>query len=169
MIEGSKVCLDVDYGALRVLAACVGFADWMDAAAAFERTRDFAGAPAAYESGQFYRRELPYLLELLRSLERPVALVIIDGFVWLDGGRPGLGAHLHAALGGSCPVIGVAKRSFAGAANVIPVLRGESQVPLFISAVGLDLDEAARAVAQMHGNYRVPTLLKRVDQLSRGR
>lgn len=169
MTQGSKLCLDVDYRVDRVVTACVGFDDWSDAAPAFETTRDSEGAPAPYESGQFYRREMPYLLQLLRSLELTPALLILDGFVWLDGGRAGLGAHLSEALRGTCPVIGVAKRPFAGAANVVPVLRGSSRVALFVSAIGTDLDQAARCIAGMHGDHRVPTLLKRVDQLSRGR
>jgi deoxyribonuclease V len=167
MIEGSKVCLDVDYRAERVVAACVGFTDWSDAEAAFEFTRDTEGAPSPYESGQFYRREMPYLLKLLGELEPAVGLIIIDGFVWLDGQRPGLGAHLSHALGGACPVIGVAKRPFVGAANAVPLLRGASHVPLFVSAIGIELDIAVRGVAQMHGEHRVPTLLSRVDRLSR--
>jgi deoxyribonuclease V len=164
-----KICLDVDYGTGSVVAACVGFAEWPDAAATFETKRRFEGAPNAYESGQFYRREMPYVLELVRALPDPPALIVIDGFVWLDGARPGLGAHLSHALGDSCPIIGVAKRPFAGAAHVTPLLRGTSQAPLFISAIGVELDQAVKNVASMHGPHRVPTLLRRVDQLSRGR
>ena len=38
----------------------------------------------------------------------PLEVIIVDGYVALDaGGRPGLGAHLHAALGASVAVIGV--------------------------------------------------------------
>jgi deoxyribonuclease V len=147
----------------------LGFGAWEDERASFERTRAFEGAPAAYEPGQFYRREMPYLLALLESLEAPPVLVIIDGFVWLDGGRPGLGAHLHEALGAECAVVGVAKRPFHEAADAAAVLRGASQVPLFVSAVGIALEEAVAGVARMHGAHRVPTLLRRVDQLSRGR
>jgi hypothetical protein len=38
--------------------------------------------PPTYEPGQFYRRELPYVLALLESLESSPA-VVVDGFVWL--------------------------------------------------------------------------------------
>lgn len=169
MTEGWKVCLDVDYRAERVVAACVGFHEWTTDAPELERTLEVEGAPAPYESGQFYRREMPYLLELLGALDITLSLLIIDGFVWLEGGRPGLGAHLSDALGGACPVIGVAKRPYAGAANAQPVLRGASSVPLFVSAIGIDLAEAVQRVTDMHGEHRVPTLLKRVDSLSRGR
>ncbi len=167
MREGFKICVDVDYRENGAVAACVGFLEWTDSVAAFETARRFAGAPADYESGQFYKREMPYVLELLRGLAAPPALLIIDGFVWLDGGRAGLGAHLAEALAGACPLIGVAKRPFHEAANATPLLRGTSQVPLFVSAIGIELEEAVRGIAQMHGAHRVPTLLRRVDQLSR--
>src|SRR6186713_1477880 len=127
MRAGPKVCVDVDYADAEAVAACVGFGEWEDDAPAFEQSRTFPGAPPAYEPGQFFRRELPYLLALLESLDVPPSLVVVDGFVWLDGGRPGLGAHLHEALGGQVAVVGVAKRPFHEAARVVPVLRGTSQ------------------------------------------
>jgi len=97
----------------------------------------------------------------------PVRSVIIDGYVWLGAGRPGLGAHLYEALGQRIAVVGVAKRRFHGAGDAVPVLRGTSQVPLFVTAVGIDPSEAAEGVRRMHGGHRIPTLLKRVDRLSR--
>jgi deoxyribonuclease V len=162
-----KVCLDVDYRANSAVAAAVGFAAFGDEHATLEHSQSFDAPPAPYEPGQFYRRELPYLLELLRALTATATLVLVDGYVWLDGERPGLGAHLHGALRAACPVIGVAKRPFVGATRSVPILRGSSAVPLFVSAVGMDAHEAADNVRQMHGPHRIPTLLRRVDQLSR--
>jgi endonuclease V-like protein UPF0215 family len=52
---------------------------------------------------------------------------------------------------------------------VAEVLRGESESPLFVSAVGVELTDAADAIKKRHGAYRIPTLLKRVDTLARGR
>jgi deoxyribonuclease V len=46
------------------------------------------------------------------------------------------------------------------------VLRGQSRQPLFVTSVGLE-DDAAQCVRKMHGEFRMPTLLKRVDQLCR--
>jgi deoxyribonuclease V len=97
----------------------------------------------------------------------PASTVIIDGYVWLGAGRPGLGAHLYQALGQRTAVVGVAKRRFHGAGDAVPILRGTSQVPLFVTAVGIDLAGAAEGVRRMHGAHRIPTLLKRVDRLSR--
>ena len=104
------------------------------------------------------------MLAVLASTPR-FGIVIVDGYVWLAGGTPGLGAHLHGALG--VPMIGVAKTRYASAAGAAEVCRGESRSPLFVSAVGLELAEAVEGVRRMHGPYRVPTLLKQVDALTR--
>jgi deoxyribonuclease V len=94
--------------------------------------------------------------------------VIIDGYVWLDAeSRCGLGGHLYEALQQRIPIIGVAKTAYRGAAFAISVLRGESHSPLYVTAAGLSADLAAAGVRNMHGPYRLPTLLKRVDQLAR--
>lgn len=119
---------------------------------------------ADYEPGAFYRRELPCLLDVLARGPR-ADIVVVDGYVWLGDGKAGLGAHLHAALGGA--VVGVAKTRFAGATDAIAVCRGVSRAPLYVSAAGMSTEEAAAMVAAMHGPYRVPTLLKRVDMLAR--
>ncbi|HET7502204.1 MAG TPA: endonuclease V [Kofleriaceae bacterium] len=161
------VCLDVDYRAAAVVTACVGVCDWPDATPAIEAVTRTAGPPPAYESGAFYRRELPYLTAALAALAVPPRVIVVDGYVWLAPDRPGLGAHLHAALGSGVPVVGVAKRPFHGATTAVPVLRGESQQPLFVTAIGTDVAEAAAAVRGMHGAHRIPTMLKRVDRLAR--
>jgi deoxyribonuclease V len=160
-------CVDVDYRGEGAVAACVLFRDWGDAAAAAEHVARLPHVED-YVPGQFYRRELPCLLTVLDALPTRPKAVIIDGYVWLDGaGRPGLGAHLHEALGRTLPVIGVAKTRFAGCSVARTVRRGESAKPLFVTAVGLEVDEAARCVERMHGPFRIPTLLKRVDELCR--
>jgi deoxyribonuclease V len=61
----------------------------------------------------------------------------------------------------------VAKTSFGDASWCIPVVRGESQRPLFVSAVGMDAEEAAEGVHAMHGRHRIPTLLQLVDREAR--
>ena len=95
----------------------------------------------------------------------PPDVVIVDGYVWLGKGAKGLGAHLHNAIGEI--VVGVAKTRSAGATDAIEVRRGASQSPLFVSADGMPIEEAAARIAEMHGPYRVPALLKYVDALAR--
>ncbi|WP_394824655.1 endonuclease V [Pendulispora albinea] len=162
-----KVCVDVDYRDDCVVAACVGFHAWTDDQAAFETKIRSESAAAAYEPGQFYRREMPYVLGLLERLDARPAIIVVDGYVTLDQGKPGFGAHLHQALSGRCAVVGVAKRPFRNATSAVAVLRGTSHQPLFVDAIGVPLDEAVDGVRAMHGAHRVPTLLKRVDRLSR--
>ena len=120
-----------------------------------------------YQPGQFSRRELPCLLAVLRELP-PVAVVVVDGYVWLDGvSVAGLGAYLYQALAGNVAVIGVAKTRFAGAGAAVEVVRGRSTRPLFITAVGMSAQRAAEHVRSMHGSNRIPMLLKRADSLCR--
>jgi deoxyribonuclease V len=160
-------CLDVGYGDTAVTAACVAFSDWPDVAPAFEEVVRSPPVAADYVPGQFFRRELPFLLELLGRLRDLPAVLIVDGYVWLGPERRGLGAALHEALGGRAAVVGVAKTEFAGAAAEA-VLRGASRRPLYVTAAGMSAAEAAAGVRAMHGPHRIPTLLARADRLSRG-
>jgi deoxyribonuclease V len=125
--------------------------------------------PAPYVPGFFYLRELPYLLDVLTELDPPATTVLVDGHVWLANGDPGLGAKLYERLGGGVPVVGIAKRHFRGENRAIPVLRPGSARPLWVSAAGMDEQTAARHVASMHGQHRIPTLVKLADRLSRTR
>lgn len=162
-------CVDVDYGAGVTRAALVGFTDWLDAAPAVELVDEHPPNPAAYHPGAFYQRELPYLLPLLARAPAPLDVVIVDGYVWLGPDRPGLGAHLHDALPAPRPaIVGVAKTRFTGAPG-IPITRGASATPLHVTALGIDTAAVAARIVAMHGPYRLPTLLKRVDTLARGR
>lgn len=121
---------------------------------------------ADYEPGGFWRRELPPLRAVLDGVAG-LALLVIDGYVDLDpGGRPGLGARVHAEFG--VPVIGVAKTFFQGAVHAVPVGRGRSARPLYVTAAGMSADDAARMVAAMAGPYRIPDALRLVDRLARG-
>ena len=96
-------------------------------------------------------------------------VLLIDGYVWLQRDKPGLGWHLHQRLQCRTAVIGVAKSLFAGCDVARPVLRGRSQRPLYVTAIGIDVDSAADHVRAMHGAHRIPTLIKRADQLARSR
>ena len=98
-------CVDVDYRDVGAVAAYVSFQSWSDATSTSEtvvRIHDVQ----PYQSGQFYRRELPCLLVVLKSLSELPQVIVIDGYVWLGQQWPGLGAHLYEALGRSVAVIG---------------------------------------------------------------
>lgn len=160
-------CLDVDYRAQGAVAACLLFERFTDEKALRELVEHIPHVEP-YQPGEFFRRELPCLLTVLGKVSEPLFAVIIDGYVWLSSEkRPGLGAHLYEALQGKIPVIGVAKTRFYGADLAIPVIRGQSKQPLLVTAAGMDPKVAAEQVQKMHGEFRVPTLLKRVDRLCR--
>jgi deoxyribonuclease V len=159
-------CVDVDYRDETAVAACVLFRAWTDSASVAELVR-VIDRVEPYVPGQFYKRELPCVLAVLESVTEPLDAIIIDGYVWLrDDDTPGLGGHLYEALGKTTPVIGVAKSNFASA-PARAMLRADSARPLFVTAAGIDIEEAVCRVQQMHGQFRLPTLLKRVDQLCR--
>jgi deoxyribonuclease V len=164
--------IDVDYRTDHAAAAVVVF-DAVDAGrAVVERVVRIDGI-ADYEPGAFFKRELPCALAVLRALRDggvDVDRVIVDGHVWLGPGQPGLGARLFDALlaerGIAVPVIGVAKTPWHDRSAHVEVVRGGAK-PLWVSAVGVDVEGAADLVRRLHGPHRLPTLLSRVDRLAR--
>lgn len=159
--------VDVQYGETLAAAACVTFHAWPDAAPAGEFTA-IVSDPAPYVPGELWRRELPCILAVLGALASPPAVIVVDGYVWLDAQeRPGLGAHLFEALQGRTPVIGVAKTAFRGSEHASAVRRGGSERPLYVTSRGISAADAAKAIEGMDGEYRLPSLLKRVDRLCR--
>lgn len=118
---------------------------------------------------EFYRRELPCILSLFHRIPETATTIIVDGFVFLDDeGKFGLGAHVYKALHAKIPIVGVAKTNFATIEKLkIPVFRGKSQNPLFVTAIGTDVSAAAEKVRNMYGELRIPTLLKKLDQLTK--
>lgn len=161
------LAVDVQYYGEHAVVAGVIFADWQDRTPAGEViTRVAVHAP--YEPGEFYRRELPCILQLIVENDLEPDCIVVDGFVYLDGNnRPGLGRHLFDALEGKVAVIGVAKRAFGEIPAEFTIYRGESGRPLYVTAAGIDIEEAKRCIAKMHGRHRQPTLLKRADWLCR--
>ncbi|AYL94657.1 endonuclease V [Mucilaginibacter celer] len=119
-----------------------------------------------YIPGEFYRRELPCILKLLKQVDLNILEgVIVDGYVYVSNqGDFGLGGKLYEALNKQVPIIGVAKTSFmANKETVVEIHRGESNNPLHVSAIGTDIDEAAQNIKTMKGPYRMPAILKLMD------
>ena len=164
-------CVDVDYRGDEgpAVASCVVYEDW-DSSESHEERVVVIPLVAPYSPGQFYQRELPCILQVLDKVHTPLDAILVDGHVWLDDeGTPGLGAHLYWALEEQIPVIGIAKNPFGDFHGQRRVLRGQSHKPLFVTAVGIDVDVAAESVRRMHGAHRMPSLLTRADQLCRAR
>jgi deoxyribonuclease V len=162
---GLCAAVDVHYlsaGAAR--AAAILAADTAFAHVLAERTAVVPRVPP-YRAGEFYLRELPPLRAVLDDLTG-LGLLVVDGYAGLDPcGRPGLGAHAHAEFG--IPVIGVAKSKFRTATHAVPVVRGSSGCPLFVTAAGIPRADAAGLVRRMAGGYRLPDALRRADTLAR--
>ena len=157
-------------------AACVCIDNWR-CAESIEEHLVTVHEIEDYQSGEFYRRELPCIQAVLAQLETPPDCIVIDGYVWLgsepdSGGneqrRPGLGAYLYESLERPIPVIGVAKNPFKDVSQATPLSRGASKRPLYITAIGIPIAQAVVNVIAMHGSHRLPTILKRADRLSRG-
>jgi deoxyribonuclease V len=162
------VCAAVDVHYLSTCgarAAAVLAADAVFAHVLAERTAVVPRVPP-YRPGEFYLRELPPLRAVLDDLSGVVGLLVVDGYADLDpSGRAGLGAHAHAEFG--IPVIGVAKSRFRTATHAVPVVRGSSVRPFFVTAAGMPRADAADLVRRMVGRYRLPDALRRADTLAR--
>ena len=158
--------VDVQYAQSRAGVGCILFDQWHRCAPNQEYELQI-DIQQTYIAGEFYKRELPCILAILDNLDVQLDCVVIDGYVWLGDQQPGLGEHLFRALEGGVPVIGVAKNSFAGNEVAVPLFRGTSRSPLFITASGLPIELAVASIAGMRGAFRIPTLLKCVDALCR--
>ncbi len=163
-------CFDTYYHTDYANTAVVGIEDWSACEPSFELS-DTIYNVKEYESGAFYKRELPCLLSIINkiNLNPSKDILVIDGYVVLsDGGKLGLGGHLYHELNRKIPVIGVAKNNFFQLNNLKKeIYRGQSKKPLFITSLGYDLQKASERIMTMHGNFRIPTLLKLVDQRCR--
>lgn len=144
------------------------FEDWTDGVAAKKEVCRLAGSTDQYITGEFYKRELPCIMVALASLEDKIETIVVDSYVQLAPGQPGLGQMLFEALDEKVAVVGVAKTRFQTATEAIEIYRGKSTRPLFVSAAAMEVGVAADHVKAMHGNFRMPTLLKLADSLSRG-
>lgn len=149
---------------------CLGFEDWLAQAPDFELV-EFIQEPGEYESGAFYKRELPCILSILKQINLQKGdILVVDGYVVLsDAGKLGLGGYLYHELQKEYPIVGVAKKAFKdNVVHVREVLRGESKNPLFITSLGIDVDTATRSIEAMYGAYRMPDLLRLLDQKTKG-
>lgn len=162
------VALDVNYRGSTAKSVAVLF-DWSNATASkfffcnLKKVED-------YIPGQFYKRELPCLLEVLKHADlNNVNAIIVDGYVYIDDKNTyGLGGHLWKALYEKIPIIGVAKTKFYNNKNnVVEVYRGSSKNPIFVSSIGIDILLAANHIKNMAGAYRIPAVLKQLDNATK--
>ncbi|WP_343747606.1 endonuclease V [Fluviicola sp.] len=163
------LAFDTFYFDNQAKTVCVTFNDW-NSSLQFDVFSETIKHSAAYTPGEFYKRELPCILSLLKAMNpEQIEAIIIDGFVFLDDDyKLGLGGHLYNHLEQKIPVIGVAKTNFASIDQLKrPLLRGKSANPLYITAIGIDVDEALEKIRNLDGEFRIPTILKTLDGLTK--
>ncbi|WP_185146967.1 endonuclease V [Chryseobacterium echinoideorum] len=148
---------------------CIAFENWNSEEEAAVYTENIA-ITADYESGAFYKRELPCILHLLKKINLNKGdIILVDGYVSLNSdGKLGLGGYLFKELDEKYPVVGIAKNKFSqDDFNRIEVYRGESKTPLYLTVAGTDILEIKLKIEEMQGEFRIPALLKKLDQLTR--
>lgn len=174
-------CFDVAYSDPPkpiAVAACLVFESWTSSTSVAQYV-SVSHEVADYVPGEFYKRELSPILGVLNQITESIDTFIVDGYVQLSSSKAGLGQILFERLKSdsqnqepengstSIAVVGVAKKNFAENDVSVEICRGESDRPLFVTAIGMPIEDAAKKVKQMHGAFRMPTLLKQVDGLVR--
>ncbi len=163
------LAFDTYYFENKAKTVCIAFKSWTDSEIQ-NIYKEILEDIEEYKSGEFYKRELPCILSLLRKIPvNDIEVIVIDGFVYLDDKkRYGLGGHLYESLDKKIPIIGVAKSNFATIEqNKRQVIRGKSLNPLYITSIGIDIDKASDLIKIMNGEFRMPTLLKKLDSLTK--
>ncbi len=163
------LAFDTYYFDNKAKTVCIAIENWLDEEN-FTVYSELSENSEEYQSGEFYKRELPCILSLLNKLKiKDIELIIVDGFVYLDDNlKFGLGGYLYKQLNKNIPIIGVAKTNFATLKlNKRELLRGKSIKPLYITSIGIDIDKSTELIRNMRGPYRIPTLLKTLDTLTK--
>ena len=160
------LAVDVQYDDKKAFIAGVLFDKWSSEKPTDVFTSTVQGVEE-YEPGNFYKRELPCILKLLNEHKLTPTCILVDGYVFLDGKqKPGLGKRLFDTLDQKIDVIGIAKKGFSDISSDYEIYRGKSEKPLYITTTG-DLEIAKNQVLSMHGEYRIPALLKLADSVCR--
>lgn len=163
------VAIDTFYYENKAKTIAITFDNW-DSSNYTKYYSEELNISSEYIPGEFYKRELPCILSILKNIDIEIIDgIIIDGYVYLDDfNKYGLGGYLYESLNRKIPIIGVAKTNFASNnINKVELLRGKSKNPLFITSIGVDIDTSKKNISKMHGEYRIPTLLKELDNLTK--
>lgn len=163
------LAFDTYYYDNKAKTICIEFTEW-NQEKDFKVHTEIIDNVSEYIPGEFYKRELPCILSLLNNIDlKLVDIIIVDGFVYLDDDKKyGLGGHLYEKLDKKIPIIGVAKTNFANIEkDKKALLRGDSKKPLYVTSIGIDLEDAFQKIESMAGEFRIPTLLKEMDRLTK--
>ncbi len=121
----------------------------------------------AYQPGQFYRRELKCIDEVLKKTDiGRIEIIFIDGYADFGTDRLPLGAYVYREY--QIPVIGIAKNPFRGCVrDDTEVFRGSSSKPVYVTCQGMEIESARDIVRNMAGAFRLPDLVKMADHAAR--
>ncbi|WP_211226574.1 endonuclease V [Pedobacter glucosidilyticus] len=170
MNTSDKIILAMDVHYRENVAKAVGALFKWESDAPNELIVKYIDDVSEYIPGEFYKRELPCIREIIDSADlNRIAVIIVDSHIYINNNREyGLGGKLWQELGQRIPVIGVAKSSFKDNQETItPIKRGNSKKPLYISSIGIELEVAARLILNMKGKYRLPDILKTLDSVTK--
>lgn len=138
-----------------------------------------------YIPGEFYKRELPCIINLITEHKldlKEFDTIILDGLARLPGSSTeGLGVHLEDKITELWPdldfydrpaIMGVAKTRFGNVEDdegTCTVLRGTAKTPFYVNTTWhlMSSAEAASHLKEMHGEHRIPTLLKLLDRATK--
>ncbi|WP_262494690.1 endonuclease V [Flavobacterium davisii] len=165
-----NMILAIDVYYINEIAKSVGVLfDWKDIHPQ-EVIIDIKEGVAEYVPGEFYKRELPCIEALLKKIPlEKIKIIIIDGHIYVDDSlKYGLGGYVWELLEKKIPIIGVAKNAFhSNTSTVVPLYRGESKKPLYVSAIGMEITEAVTHLQNMQGDFRIPSILKELDTITK--
>ena len=161
------IVIDVDYGESEACVAGV-FAEevYSTESCGFLRLKikDYGD----YESGQFYKRELPCVKAILEKVNPKVLdFIVVDGYADFGTDRVSFGQAVYETYG--IPTIGIAKKACQYCVlSDTEVFRGSSHSPVFVTSYGISQEEAKSIVRRMSGKNRLPYLVKLADSYARG-
>lgn len=170
------LALDTYYFDTYAKTVGIEFSSWDDSEPYRTYVDYYFDTRSDYVPGEFYKRELPCILSLLKRFQldpKNYDFILIDGYVYLYEDhiptiKSGLGAHLYQEIHSSTPIIGIAKSVHGTSDDYCKkIYRGKSKAPLYITSVGLPASIASKYVLSMHGKFRIPTILKKLDKLTK--
>lgn len=170
------LAIDVYYEEDKYKAVGICFKDWKDInpSKVYIKEVPLEKDIQEYIPGQFYKRELQPVLSIVQLYQKEEKeypeIIVVDGFVTLKNNEgeesKGLGEKLKESLNNpNIKVVGVAKNKYGRCDEISGlVYRGKSRRPLYVQP-----PEYAQKIQEMKGEYRIPTLLKRLDKYTKNR
>lgn len=179
MILITDVCYDEQNNSAHI--GGITFSDWTSDDVIDKFEIDKTGIDAEYIPGEFYKREMPCLIKLWNSIpedvKKNISTVIVDGFYDIWDCRPGMGHHFKDWLSengySNIEVVGIAKTKCRETNKfTLPVYRTkESKESKWRGAIWVNgsnkNEDYVKRVMSMAGKFRIPSIVKKVDHVSR--